>query len=1040
MAVDFRTYHIFRALSQSIIEDLHQQQTRVFMPLDLSASYLSFGNGRFNLIVDYLAFKDFTPDLWYQRASPKQEIATLDDNNVLCMKYVTHFFFIVSDQMAIRSLLANVHKGIGVYMYKTFCKWEFLLLKFPISIQQTNWKTLDNPGCVTEMGTFFDDANDLKVFISNGPISSGILLFKRKEVKDTRECIKFKTIRFNYLRNIEKSICLSIDQDRDLAAIKHFPRAFNTIRKKLHICSLYQMSPLIFRGARELARIAEAIISVLSSEDAFFYYKTFALNLFLKKDFVGYKYTWGGERDLLFSHWAPGEPRNTSTNKCVLWKFDRGNRTLVDSKWHSTNCEPKVRSAILCQENTPPYDTKLNYTTNSSISNTEALVKSHTGQLFTDKTKRWRELVSMSVTVASGYFHRPLGDLHGLRILGLVTKDILVLNSKSDHSDLIEQLSPLFHQCGDDQDDQVHYPWGVPLSLVCDGKMDCQSGSDESSCGFIDGKVCSQNLFQCKSGQCVPLEARCDLLVDCQDRSDEVGCEIECQHKECKSGQCLPRSWFHDGMIDCKDGSDEDGDPPVSDICVFICNRTKCVTKKMLNDSVGDCTGPEGPLDETLGALEPFTCTSQDSSSTYLDKWAPKCVLARDLFGQIIGCRDFQHLSNCEHFKCPERYVKCPNSFCIPLVNVKDGKEECDAGEDEGTNPLPDLVNVFQCNPLKPQAVPLSAVCDARRDCPHGEDELDCGHHDCPRGFICLSGAVSVFRYNKSHPLRNLSFIHPDTRYLDLSQALGLHDFFNIYPKHHLRYLRSLNLSGCQISSVIRGSQSRTVPVTDQHRNIGIHEKSLEDFRMVKNIDLSHNKLIILPDFSYLNLMPNLEELNLTHNAPLSVISRESFTNLKMLQFLDLSFTGLTRLDHDVWDELISLEKLSLKGTLIVSIKFTLPATIGHFNVELTTIDDAGGKVFSKVRAMTELRSSTYKLCCPAVLGRIIPTHVCNYEGRAISSCEHLIKEPVLRAVVWFVGLSTIVGNAVTLVYRLVWEREVLKKPYGLFCYKPRGV
>ena len=72
---------------------------------NLHASCLSFGHGRFNLIVDYLALKDFTPDLWYQRASPKQEIVTWDDNSTVCMKYATHFFMIVSDPMAIRPLL-----------------------------------------------------------------------------------------------------------------------------------------------------------------------------------------------------------------------------------------------------------------------------------------------------------------------------------------------------------------------------------------------------------------------------------------------------------------------------------------------------------------------------------------------------------------------------------------------------------------------------------------------------------------------------------------------------------------------------------------------------------------------------------------------------------------------------------------------------------------------------------------------------------------------------------------------------------------------
>ena len=191
------------------------------------------------------------------------------------------------------------------------------------------------------------------------------------------------------------------------------------------------------------------------------------------------------------------------------------------------------------------------------------------------------------------------------------------------------------------------------------------------------------------------------------------------------SGQCLPKPWFHDGQMDCRDGDDGDAAAHPGDTCVFVCNRTKCVTKEMLNNSIVDCVGPECPLDETLGALETFKCRVRHEHISFVGKRAPECVLATDLFGQIIGCRDFQHLSGCETFKCPKGNVKCSNSFCTPLVNVKDGKEECDEGEDEGKDPLPDPLDYFRCNPWKPQAVPLSAFCDGRRDCPHEEDELD---------------------------------------------------------------------------------------------------------------------------------------------------------------------------------------------------------------------------------------------------------------------------------------------------------------------------
>ena len=303
----------------------------------------------------------------------------------------------------------------------------------------------------------------------------------------------------------------------------------------------------------------------------------------------------------------------------------------------------------------------------------------------------------MSTLVASGYLHRVRDELQRVKILSLVTDDLLTLTTDTELSDLLEQLHVLFYSCGDKDKDQT----GVPLSQVCDGKRDCPSGSDEASCVNTGDSLCGPGVFQCRSGQCVPIEARCDLLLDCQDGSDEEACETECPHRECSSGRCLPRSWFHDGQVDCEDGDDEVSKPTGSnEKCAFICNRTKCVKPEMLNNSISECAGPEGPLDETLGALESFTCTLGNDQTSY-NNWAPRCIVARDLFRQIIGCRDFEHLFDCKYFQCPKGYVECPGSFCIPLSNVKDGREDCDWGEDEGTDPLPNLKNYFKCNPLK---------------------------------------------------------------------------------------------------------------------------------------------------------------------------------------------------------------------------------------------------------------------------------------------------------------------------------------------------
>ena len=134
-----------------------------------------------------------------------------------------------------------------------------------------------------------------------------------------------------------------------------------------------------------------------------------------------------------------------------------------------------------------------------------------------------------------------------------------------------------------------------------------------------------------------------------------------------------------------------------------------------------------------------------------------------------------------------------------------------------------------------------------------------------------------------------------------------------------------------------------------------------------------------------------------------------------------------------MFDGLASLKDLSLEGTPLVSVRFLLPENPEILNVQLTNIADVGENVFSKVTNIRTVNSSTYKLCCPGVLGSRIPKHLCHYTGGAVLSCTNLIEEPSLHFVAWSVGLVALVGNAAALVYRLVWDREMLKKPFSFF-------
>ncbi|GFO49309.1 low-density lipoprotein receptor [Plakobranchus ocellatus] len=322
----------------------------------------------------------------------------------------------------------------------------------------------------------------------------------------------------------------------------------------------------------------------------------------------------------------------------------------------------------------------------------------------------------------------------------------------------------------------------------------------------------------------------------------------------------------------------------------------------MLNDSVLNCQGPEGPLDETLGALESINC-SQTGEMTFINYWAPKCVLVRDNFGELIGCRDFQHLAGCSDFSCPMNFVKCPESFCIPLSYVGDGKQDCDYGEDEGEHVIMNINNFFICDFRSKQRVSLSAICDGKKDCALGQDELECGIH-CSPGFICLPGAIMVYNIREILTPQLLSFTDTQTRYLDLS-TVRVPEFFHIYPRGRLHYLFYLKLSRCDINTV--------------------------SINFRKYASLSKN-----------------------YNSKTDQRSR-------------------------------------------------------YLNFEGTKISDISQDVFSNVKALRELLSPTYKLCCPVVLDTHIQSlYTCHFSDDSIHSCDDLIEEAGLRALLWIVCSATL--------------------------------
>ncbi|KAI8767782.1 G-protein coupled receptor GRL101 [Biomphalaria glabrata] len=548
----------------------------------------------------------------------------------------------------------------------------------------------------------------------------------------------------------------------------------------------------------------------------------------------------------------------------------------------------------------------------------------------------------------------------------------------------------------------------ISYNYVCDGVLDCSNGEDEQVCNYE-----FQDLQECLKRQqslchdpnvnglkCIAKRQVCNMIEDCPDGSDETNCD------DCIFSQCLPNVCIPDHLnFNCYDVTHYI-DPMVKYGIRYPHSFDEPKSMAILN-FITVCNK---------------TVVNLKDSGKYNRVWAPKCIYIKDRHGSNIGCDNFHHLSNCKSFSCPDGFMKCFESYCIPDVYKNDGVEDCPKGEDEGLRYNIDLY--FECMNTLRKIDPIY-ICDGKPQCPRADDELNCKDW-CPSGFFCLDGTVT---FNGTNILRNATFFSPNTTFLNISG-------FDVSQNNNF-----INMLSLKKLLVFIGSRCH---INDKTR-------VLSENSLVYHLDISFNNLVELTYNDFYSQFSNLYILNISHNIGLSVIPRFYFRQFRKLILLDLSFTKITEI---ILHYNLNLQFLHLSYTNITEISLIDNHKIKFLNLSVTNIKNVvlSRKADYEIIDLRETRTSDfinehffnnitvkgkvladYKLCCSYFRGENLPAHQCEAEEQPLSTCEDLIGDSFKGALLWIVAIIAFFGNMITLGYRILFERATLHQTYVLF-------
>ena len=252
--------------------------------------------------------------------------------------------------------------------------------------------------------------------------------------------------------------------------------------------------------------------------------------------------------------------------------------------------------------------------------------------------------------------------------------------------------------------------------------------------------------------------------------------------------------------------------------------------------------------------------------------------------------------------------------------------------------------------------------------------------------------------------------ISPTTRMIDASQNPGIFPYLPL-QSDSVQLVIHLNLSACEI------------------RNIS--SSAFLHMRNLIVLDLSYNNLELLQSETFIK-QTKLKTLVLVNNLNMLSIEPLAFKGLRSMKSLVLRDMVFDRIQIQSFATLV-LETMEMSNVLVHQMESNAFEELrtGKLWMNTTEIISFSGDMFSGFGHVNLLVTNDFKYCC--IRPYFLDEEKCLPHKDEFSSCADLMRNAVLRSLIWIIGLFALTGNGLSLFYRMVFDRERLKLGYGMF-------